>query len=61
MAMFASLFFLGQSTGVALAGLLVESIGTTTVIFGAGVAVIPVGIVFARLHKSRPASPPTAM
>jgi predicted MFS family arabinose efflux permease len=53
MALFASLFFLGQSVGVAVAGILVERLGTTTVIFGAGLAVIPVGITFARLRKSR--------
>jgi predicted MFS family arabinose efflux permease len=56
MAMFASLFFLGQSAGVALAGVLVERIGTTPVIFGAGLAVIPVGFAFARLRKTRAAS-----
>jgi predicted MFS family arabinose efflux permease len=53
MALFASLFFLGQSAGVAIAGVMVERFGTTPVIFGAGLAVIPVGITFARLRKSR--------
>ncbi|MGZ5035415.1 MAG: MFS transporter [Usitatibacter sp.] len=53
MALFASLFFLGQSAGVALAGVLVERLGTTAVIAGAGLAVIPVGITFASLRKSR--------
>jgi predicted MFS family arabinose efflux permease len=54
MALFASLFFLGQSAGVALAGMLVERVGTTAVILCAGIAVIPVGITFARLRKARP-------
>lgn len=53
MALFASLFFLGQSVGVAVAGVLVERIGTTPVIFGAGLAVIPVGITFAKLRATR--------
>lgn len=55
MALFASLFFLGQSLGVAIAGVLVDGIGTTWVIFGAGLLVIPVGITFAKLRKSRAA------
>jgi predicted MFS family arabinose efflux permease len=55
MALFASLFFLGQSVGVAIAGVLVERMGTTPVIFGAGLAVIPVGITFAKLRKSHAA------
>jgi predicted MFS family arabinose efflux permease len=53
MALFASLFFLGQSLGVALAGLLVEHAGTTAVLLGAGLGVTPVGITFARLRKAR--------
>jgi predicted MFS family arabinose efflux permease len=53
MALFASLFFLGQSAGVAIAALLVEKFGTTLVILGAGLAVIPVGGTFAKLRKSR--------
>jgi predicted MFS family arabinose efflux permease len=53
MALFASFFFLGQSVGVAAAGALVERIGTTAVILGAGLAVIPVGITFARLRRAR--------
>ena len=54
MALFASFFFLGQSVGVAVAGALVERIGTTAVILGAGLAVIPVGITFARLRRVPP-------
>jgi predicted MFS family arabinose efflux permease len=53
MALFASLFFLGQSVGVAVAGVLVERFGTTPVLLGAGLAVIPVGITFAKLRESR--------
>lgn len=53
MALFASLFFLGQSVGVAIAGVLVERLGTTMVILGAGILVIPVGLTFARLRQSR--------
>jgi YNFM family putative membrane transporter len=53
MALFASLFFLGQSVGVAIAGVLVERLGSTAVIVGAGLAVIPVGITFARLRRAR--------
>ena len=53
MALFATCFFLGQAAGVALAGVLVERIGTTAVILGAGLGVIPVGITFARLRRAR--------
>jgi predicted MFS family arabinose efflux permease len=53
MALFASMFFLGQSAGVALAGTVVEAIGTTAVIMGAGLAVVPVGLTFARLRAAR--------
>jgi predicted MFS family arabinose efflux permease len=53
MALFASLFFFGQSAGVAAAGFLVERYGTTAVIIGAGLAVIPLGIAFASLLRSR--------
>ena len=53
MALFASFFFLGQSVGVAIAGVLAEHVGTTAVILGAGIAVIPVGINFGRLRRSR--------
>ncbi len=55
MSLFASLFFLGQSAGVAIAGVLVERIGTTPVIFGAGLLVLPVGITFAKLREARAA------
>jgi predicted MFS family arabinose efflux permease len=55
MALFASFFYLGQSLGVAVAGVLVERLGTTGVIAGAGLAVIPAGLTFAMLRKSRAA------
>jgi predicted MFS family arabinose efflux permease len=53
MALFASLFFLGQSFGVAIAGALVERAGTTTVLMTAGVAMLPVGLTFAALRAAR--------
>ena len=59
MALFASLFFLGQSVGIAIAGALVERFGSTAVIVGAGIAVIPVGITFAHLRRAR-ADPATS-
>ena len=52
-ALFASCFFIGQSVGVSIAGLLVERIGTTWVIAGAGLLLVPVGFVFARLRAAR--------
>ncbi|HEY2629882.1 MAG TPA: MFS transporter [Usitatibacter sp.] len=54
-ALFASFFFIGQSVGVAIAGLLVERIGTTAVLAAAGVLLIPVGFVFAHLRAVRAA------
>jgi predicted MFS family arabinose efflux permease len=52
-ALFASLFFLGQSIGVAIAGWFVERAGTSLVITGAAFAVLPVGFAFAALRRSR--------
>jgi hypothetical protein len=37
---------------VAIAGVLVERLGTTIVILGAGILVIPVGLTFAWLRRS---------
>jgi len=54
-ALFASFFFIGQSVGVGLAGLLVARFGTTAVIVGDGLLLIPVGFVFARLRAARAA------
>lgn len=53
MALLASLFFLGQSFGVAVAGALVERVGTTTVLVAAGIAMLPVGLTFAALRARR--------
>ncbi len=50
MALFASMFFLGQAAGVALAGVLVESAGAGVAILGAAVATLPIGLGFARLR-----------
>lgn len=50
MALFASLFFIGQSAGVACAGVIGERAGTAVVLLGAAVLVIPVGLAFARLR-----------
>lgn len=55
MALFASLFYLGQSFGVALAGVLIEHIGTMPVLIGAGVLVVPVGLAFARRRAAHAA------
>jgi len=57
MALFASLFFMGQSVGVAVAGVLVERAGTTTVLVAAGVAMLPVGLTFAALRAARDPRP----
>lgn len=52
MALFASLFFIGQSLGVAVAGALVERSGTTAVLAGAAVLTVPVGLTFAALRAA---------
>jgi len=52
-ALFAGLFFLGQSVGVALAGQLVEGIGTDWALTFSALAVLPVGIGFAILRARR--------
>jgi predicted MFS family arabinose efflux permease len=53
MALFASMLFLGQSCGVALAGWMLEAVGTTGVMLGAALALVPLGMTFARLRRSR--------
>src|SRR6185437_10941526 len=58
MALFASSFFIGQSVGVAAAGALAQAAGTTPLIAGAGLLLVPLGLVLARLlqrHARRPA------
>ena len=52
-ALFASLFFLGQSAGVALAGRLAEGIGTAWMLTVSALALLPVGIGFALLRSKR--------
>ncbi len=52
-ALFASSFFLGQSTGVALAGLAVERVQTTPVMLAGAVTLLVVGTVFSILRRRR--------
>jgi predicted MFS family arabinose efflux permease len=52
-ALFASCFFIGQSVGVGIAGLLVERVGTTPVILTVSLLIVPVGFNFARLRAVR--------
>ena len=54
-ALFASFFFIGQSVGVGLAGFIAARFGTTAVIVGDGLLLIPVGFVFAHLRAIRAA------
>ena len=46
---FAACYFIGQSTGLAIAGLVTALIGTRTVIVAGGVGVLMVALNFARL------------
>jgi predicted MFS family arabinose efflux permease len=50
---FASCFFLGQSVGIAMAGALVERIGTTTVIAAGAVGAVAVAMNFGRLRARK--------
>ncbi|HZW12900.1 MAG TPA: MFS transporter [Noviherbaspirillum sp.] len=52
---FASCFFLGQSVGVGIAGMLVERLGTGTVLAVGGIGVLVVALRFSRRLRSRPA------
>lgn len=52
-ALFASSFFIGQSIGVALAAIVAEHFGTGVAIALGGIGVIPVGFLFAALHRRR--------
>ena len=55
LALFACILFLGQSSGVTLAGTLIERVGTGPVIAGAGVLLLVVALVFApalRRHRA---------
>jgi predicted MFS family arabinose efflux permease len=53
MALFASMFFLGQAAGVAVAGWLAETAGANVAIYAAAVAIVPTGFVFAWLRRAR--------
>ncbi len=53
MALFASMLFVGQAVGVAAAGWMVEGSGAAAVIVGSALAILPIGLVFARLRKGR--------
>ena len=53
-ALFASIFFLGQSVGVAVAGRLAEGIGTSWTLTISALAMLPVGMGFALLRARRP-------
>jgi predicted MFS family arabinose efflux permease len=52
-ALFAGIFFLGQSAGVAMAGRLVEAIGTDWMLTMSALALLPVGFGFSLL-RARP-------
>jgi predicted MFS family arabinose efflux permease len=54
MALFATSYFMGQSAGVAIAGAAAQAWGTTAVLIGAAVLVLPVGLAFARLIAAQP-------
>jgi predicted MFS family arabinose efflux permease len=53
MALFATSYYLGQSAGVAIAGIAAEALGTTPLLAGSALLVVPVGLLFARLRRSR--------
>jgi YNFM family putative membrane transporter len=54
---FANVLFIGQAAGVWLAGLLIDRIGFAPVFNAAGAALLVVGITFALMLGSRPATP----
>lgn len=53
-AAFAACFFIGQSVGIAIAGVLLATLGTTGVIVLGGIGVLLVSQNFARLQRKRP-------
>ncbi|HZZ95219.1 MAG TPA: MFS transporter [Usitatibacter sp.] len=53
MALFASLYFVGQALGVAAAGHVAQASRPGVVIFAACLAILPVGFTFARLRRLR--------
>ena len=50
MALFASIFFLGQAAGVAAAGVVADRLGAGPMLAAAAVAILPIGLGFARLR-----------
>jgi predicted MFS family arabinose efflux permease len=56
MSLFASCFFVGQSTGVSIASAMVDSIGTTPMFVGAALVLITLAASFALALSRRPAS-----
>jgi predicted MFS family arabinose efflux permease len=54
LALFACALFLGHATGVTLAGMLAERVGTAPVIAGAGVMLLAVGLAFAAAYRLKP-------
>ena len=52
MALFASMFFLGQSAGIAAAGFVAESFAPIYVLVAASLAILPVGFTFAFRKRS---------
>lgn len=56
-ALFASSFFIGQSTGVALAGPIVERVQTTPVMVAGAAVLLAVGLTFSVMRTRRDASP----
>ncbi len=54
-ALFASSFFLGQSTGVALCGFAVEHVSTTVVLLVGATVLLAVGLTFGALRAGRTA------
>jgi MFS transporter, YNFM family, putative membrane transport protein len=54
---FANVLFIGQAAGVWLSGLVIDRIGFAPVFIAAGAALLVVGITFALMLDSRPATP----
>jgi predicted MFS family arabinose efflux permease len=52
MALFASMFFLGQSAGVAIAGVVAESMTAIYVLATAAFGILPIGFTFAAMKRS---------
>jgi len=53
MALFASMLFLGQSAGVALAGTIAEAVGAAVPIYVSAALILPLGLAFARASHGR--------